>query len=485
MTLAGLDEHIAWIRKEMGDSADLVIRRLKLDWPEPDGADAALVYLEDMADRQQLQDAVIAPLLDRVPPHLSQPADTLDMLGERVLNAGNLQASADRREQIRQMMSGAALLLLDDSDRCLIIMLSGMSDRGVTRTSTQNVVKGPQDAFTETLATNITLIRRRILDSRVRVVKQQAGTVTKTEIAVMYIEGLADPSVVAGVFARLGEIRMKGVLDVEYIEELIRSPKPTLFPSAYNSERPDTVSAYLLEGRIAILVNGTPFVLVVPAVFLDFVQSAEDYYQSPAYSNLVRLIRLMSIAIALLMPAFYIAVTTHHPDIVPTQLLLSLAAQREDVPFPAFIEAVMMALTFEILQEAGIRMPSTIGQAVSIVGTIVIGQAAVEADIVSAAMVIIVAITGIASFVIPSYALSLSIRIYRFIFMFFAAAFGIYGLTVCALFLCMSLARLDSFGVAYLSPFAPYPAKQKNDALLRPPFRMFGRRKRANGGTSS
>jgi len=221
---------------------------------------------------------------------------------------------------------------------------------------------------------------------------------------------------------------------------------------------------------VALFVDGTPFVMLTPALFVDFIQSAEDYYQRPIYSNLIRILRYAALMICLLAPSVYIALTTFHQDMLPTQLLLSLAAQREGVPLPAFIEAFLMEVTFEILREAGIRMPRTIGQAVSIVGTIVIGQAAVEASIVSAAMVIIVSITAISSFVIPSYSMSFPIRIIRFLFMALSASFGVYGLTIGIIVLVVHLCHLHSFGIAYMSPSAPFNASDQNDAIFRNPF---------------
>jgi len=237
----------------------------------------------------------------------------------------------------------------------------------------------------------------------------------------------------------------------------------------YNSERPDVIAAGLLEGRVAILVDGTPFVLMVPGLFIHFYQSAEDYYQRADISTLLRILRLLGLFIALLGPSLYIAITTFHQEMLPTQLLLSLAAQREGVPFPAFIEALMMEVAFEILREAGIRMPKSVGQAISIVGTLVIGQAAVDAGIVSAAMVIVVAITAISSFIVPAFSLSISIRILRFGLMGLAASFGLFGITVGMIALILHMCSLRSFGIPYMSPFAPFIWSDQKDSIFRFP----------------
>lgn len=300
----------------------------------------------------------------------------------------------------------------------------------------------------------------------------KVGSLTKTDIALMYLEGKANPELVHTLLQRLTNAKSENIFEGEYIEELLMEKKQlTIFPVIYNTDRPDIIASGLLEGKIAIFIDGTPFVLLAPALFVDFIKSVEDKYQSYVYSNLIRGLRYFALSICMLAPSIYITLTTFHQDMLPSQLLLSLAAQREGVPFPAFLEAVLMEITFEILREAGIRMPRTIGQAVSIVGTIVIGQAAVEATIVSAAMVIIVAITAISSFVIPSYSMSIPIRIVRFSFMILAATFGMYGLTIGVILLLIHLCNLHSFGIPYMSPLAPYDKKEQHDGIFRMPFR--------------
>ncbi|MDP4158068.1 MAG: spore germination protein, partial [Bacillota bacterium] len=282
--------------------------------------------------------------------------------------------------------------------------------------------------------------------------------------------------VVKEVHHRLDKIDIGGVLESGYIEELIQDDTFTPFPTIFNSERPDVVAACLLEGRVAILVDGTPFVLVVPSLFIQNFQVPEDYYQRADISSLLRLLRVICFLIALLGPSFYIAVTTYHQEMLPTSLLISLAAQREGVPFPAFVEAVMMEVAFEILREAGIRMPRAVGQAVSIVGALVLGQAAVEAGIVSASMVIVVSLTAIANFVFPAYNMAISIRMLRFGMMLLAASFGLYGITVGILALLLHLNSLRSFGIPYMAPMSPLIPDDLKDTVIRfPQWALFSR----------
>ena len=285
----------------------------------------------------------------------------------------------------------------------------------------------------------------------------------------MYIKDIANNKVVEEVRKRLDRINIDSILESAYIEELIQDETYTPFPTIYHTERPDIVSANLLEGRVAILVDGTPFVLLVPALFIQFLHAPDDYYNRADITTLIRILRFIGFSIALLGPSIYIAITTFHQEMLPTPLLIGLAAQREGVPFPAFIEALMMEITFEILRESGLRLPKAIGQAVSVVGTLVIGTAAVDAGIVSAAMVIVVSITAISSFIVSSYNMSISIRMLRFPFMALAASFGLFGIIVGLIALTLHLCSIRSFGVPYMSPFAPYIQEGQKDAIFRFP----------------
>ncbi|GMK48167.1 spore germination protein KA [Paenibacillus glycanilyticus] len=458
-----LHANIERMKLMLGYSSDFIVRELIL----PGNKKTAIFYLDGMVDKKELQDSVISALLDRTP---EEPV-TLQELKDHVLDAGEVCVTRTLEAALEQLFSGSLFIMMDGVVDGLSIALPGWNDRAITESKTQSVVRGPQDSFTETLRTNTTLVRRRIKDTRIRIVSLKVGKMTKTDVAVMYMDTLADEKQVRRLIGRLQACKQDRVLEGEYLEEFLHEKKQlTIFPTMYNTDRPDTIAAGIMEGKIAIFVDGTPFVMLTPALFVDFIQSAEDYYQRPFYSNLIRLLRYVALAICLLAPSVYIALTTFHQDMLPTQLLLSLAAQREGVPLPAFIEALLMEGTFEILREAGIRMPRTIGQAVSIVGTIVIGQAAVEASIVSAAMVIIVSITAISSFVIPAYAMSIPIRIIRFVFMVLSASFGVYGLTIGIIVLVVHLCHLRSAGIPYLSPSAPFHASQQNDAIFRMPY---------------
>lgn len=481
MLSKSLNDNIRRVKDEMGDSGDLRVRRLTIPWTRLGGTNAALVYLDGMSDANAIQQSVIPPLLGHAPASPPPgPSSLLSWIGERVIDAGYWTLHGEWEDLFQALLSGCVLLLVDGGQGAMALELPGYEDRGISDAKNQSVSRGPQEAFTETLQKNITLIRRRIKDSRIRVVPFVKGNVTKTNICLVYLEGVADPNVLSRLHERLDRFNLDAVFDAHYFEETFQNSRLTLYPTAFNTERPDTVSAMVVEGRIAVIVDGSPYVLVVPAVLTDFIQSAEDYYQPSYFAVLIRQLRILAFVLASFAPAAYIAVTTFHQDLLPMQLLLSLAAQREGIPFPAFIEALLMEITFEILREAGLRMPRAIGQAVSIVGTIVIGQAAVEAGIVSAAMVIIVSITAISSFVLPTYSFTLVVRVQRFGYMMLAATMGIYGIYLGIIMTILWVCSLDSFGVPYLRPFTPYMASEQKDALLRFPFQLW-RKGRTNG----
>jgi spore germination protein KA len=482
---ARLSENLQSILHEVGNSDDIVTRPFRAG---PNGQiEACILFTDGLTDMLSVQQFVIDPLMIRVG---QSELDKLLVMGnllmsglkDIVLSAGSIRDVTDLGSLLDSLLSGQVILLVDGYPQALSIDMKKWEDRGVTETTAQSVVRGPKEAFTENLRTNTSLLRRKIKDSRLWLENISIGRITKTSVSIMYIHGLANDQIVEEVRARLGRIDLDGILESSYIEEMIEDNTWTPFPTVFNSERPDVIAAGLLEGRIAILVDGTPYVLMVPALFAQFYQAAEDHYQRADFSSMMRFLRVIALVIALSAPSLYIAITTFHQEMLPTRLLLSLAAQREGVPFPAFMEALIMEVTFEILREAGIRMPRAVGQAISIVGTLVIGQAAVEAGIVSAAMVIVVAITAISSFVIPAYNLSISIRMLRFLLMGLAASFGLYGITIVTIILILHMCSLRSFGVPYMSPFAPFINEDQKDALFRLPRWMLRTRPRLIGG---
>lgn len=471
---AGLDAKLSMIRSALGNSADLMVKTLTILGSRR----AAVVYLQGMIDTQLLQmilSALLAPVRNgfqrRENDSPDCPAwDWITYLSEEVLVAANCQLLEDKKGLFACLMGGRSILLAEGEHRAIAMETGGGEERAIAEPTSQAVVRGPMEGFTENIRTNLSLVRKRIKNTDLWTEFYHLGTETQTLVAVMYMNGIVRPEVLDELRKRLNAIEIDGVLESGYVEEFIQETSFTPIPTVFNTDRPDAASAALLEGRVVILVDGTPFVLIVPALFVQFFQSAEDYYQRSDISTLIRVIRMAALFISMLIPALYISFTTFHQEMLPTPMLISLAAQRERVPFPAFVEALLMEMVYEVLREAGIRMPRTVGQAVSIVGTLVIGQAAVEAGIVSAAMVIIVSITAISSFVIPSVSMSIAVRIVRFGMMLLAGALGLVGIFTGIVLLMLHLTSLRSMGVSYMTPLSPSPEGAWKDTILRVPW---------------
>lgn len=342
--------------------------------------------------------------------------------------------------------------------------------RAIEEPAAESGIRGPREGFTESLGVNTALVRRIIKDPALKMKPLHVGTYTKTKVVVSYIEGLVDSTLLEEIENRINRIEIDGILESGYIEEFIEDHPYSPFPQVLYSERPDVVSANLLEGRTIIMIDGTPFALIAPVSFFSLFQSQEDYYERFWIGTFIRMLRFLFLAVSLFLPSIYVAITTFHQEMIPTDLLLSIASSREGVPFPAIVEAIMMEFAFEALREAGVRLPKQIGSAVSIVGALVIGQAAVEAGIVSAPMVIVVSITGIASFLIPRYSIGLAIRLLRFPIIILAGFLGLIGVMLAFIILLIHLANLKSFGLPYLSPISTTQKNTLRDTIIRSPL---------------
>ena len=456
------------IKQKTGNSSDVVIREIKMGGNSD--IKTAIVYVEGIVDNQSIQEYLLQSMMKDDQKEEVNQHNVIDLLSEDMMTVGNVSSINNWDDLFLALMAGDTLVLVDGIGKALSASTKGGEKRSISESGTQMVVRGPKGAFIESIGTNTAMVRRIIKTPDLWTESLKVGRATKTDVAIMYIHGIANDKVVEEIRQRLHRIDIDSILESGYIEQLIEDETMTPFPTIYNTERPDVVAGNLLEGRIAIFVDGTPFVLIAPAVFMQFFQSAEDYYTRFDIATSIRLLRIFMFLISIIAPATYVAVTTFHQEMVPTTLIVAIAAQREAVPFPAFVEALVMELTFEILREAGIRLPKAIGSAVSIVGALVIGQAAVQASIVSPAMVIIVSITAIASFATPSFDMAISSRLIRFLFMLGAASFGFYGIILTLLMMVVHLCSLRSFGVPYMAPFAPFIPVNMGDTVVRLPW---------------
>ena len=425
------------------------------------------VYIDGLCDTKPLDEMMLNPV------RTSEKKCEVFIFEEFVANqlraVAQIKSTKNVNELINGILTANVAVLVEGETTALLADLKGFEKRSIEEPSSETVIRGPRDGFTETLRVNTSLIRRRIRSPRLKIESFTIGKLSKTDVAVVYIEKIASDSVIEEVRKRLESIEIDGVIETGYIEEFIEDFPFSPFPQIQNTERPDIVCGSLLEGKVSIFVDNTPFVLIVPMTFWSGLQAAEDYYERFIYVTFIRWIRYILFNISLLLPSIYVAVTTFHPQLIPTNLLISIASAREDVPFPLLFEAFMMELMFEALREAGIRLPKSIGSAVSIVGALVIGEAAVEAGIISAPMVIVVAATGIASFAVPRYNFGTAYRLLRFPILILAGLFGLYGVILGVVAILIHLVHLQSFGVPYLSPIAPQNPKYLKDVLVRAP----------------
>lgn len=469
------NQFIDALKHRLGDSPDIIYRDIAYA-----NNPVLIVYVEGLSDPKPLIDGMLEGVDAGDASTEESPEQAYERLKKQGIAIGRVRETEQYTELISALLAGGSVIFVEGYSICLLVGTESLKQRGVEEASSQSVVRGPREGFTESLRSNTALVRRRIQSPMVRIEQRRLGEQTRTNIAIMYLEGMADKDVLHELRTRLDQIQLPSVLESSYIEEMIQDRRYSPFPTIFNSERPDVIASAILEGRVAILMEGTPFALIVPSLFVQAFQSSEDYYQRADFASLVRLLRYFCFVLALLTPSFYIAITTFHQEMIPTNLLISLVGQREGVPFPAFVEALIMEITFEILREAGIRLPKSIGQSVSIVGTLVIGQAAVDAGLVSAAMVIVVAITAIANFALPAFNLGISVRMLRFLLMAIAASFGLYGIMISLIIIALHLCSLQSLGVPYMSSLAPLKRNSQKDTLLRLSQRMVKKHFREN-----
>lgn len=468
-----LDRNMEIFEKVVGDNADLITRNFTLG--RSNVIPAAIFYFDNLTDPSNIDSDILQPLLnDSYSSGLKTGFEVVKAirLGNLITRA-QINLSENIKELIDGLVSGDVLLLIDGLNEIYMISTEGHNYRPVSEAEVETVVRGPRDAFIEVLSINIGLIRKRIHSPNLTFESTKVGKITGTKVCIGYIKGICSPELIDEVRLRISKIDTDAVLSDSYIEEFINDRPFSIFPQMRNTERPDVASAALLEGRLVIVVDNTPIVLIVPGEFFSLIQSAEDYYNRYAFSSLVRLLRYFALIIALILPAFYIAIVNFHQELIPTKLLVSIISSRSGVPLPNFAEAFLMEAAFEILREAGVRLPRPVGQAVSIVGALVIGQAAVQASVVSPLMVIIVALTAIATFSIPQYNISLPIRITRFLLMILSSIIGLYGLMLGLSFLLVHLCSIRSFGTPYLTPLAPFKANDLKDTFIRMPLRPF------------
>ncbi|MFC5450130.1 spore germination protein [Paenibacillus aestuarii] len=463
-----LETNLECLQAAFGNTVDIRFDRMLVD-----GQSVLFCFLDSMTNAQEI-DTIRQPLL--APALASQAFNDLEHLRMQLFPGFSYLILTELEKACSCLLDGYALLFFEQLDKALALSIVNLKSRGVEEPTTQTIIRGPKESFTENLQTNISLVRRRIKHTALRFESQVLGKDTHTSVVMAYMQNIANDTIVTELRRRLQQLQINFLMDSSILEESLSDNMYSPFPMFLNTERPDTLAASLIQGKVAVIVDGSPFAIIAPAVFNDFFRSQEDFYQPYLMSMFIRLIRFISLFLAMVLPAFYLAVTTYHQELIPSLLLIMIVGQREEVPFPTVVEVLLMEITFEIIREAGIRMPRAVGNAVSIVGTLVIGQAAVEAGIVSSVMVVIVSLTGIASFVVPIYSMALTLRLLRFMLILLSAAMGLYGMGFGLILIMIHLVKLNSLGIPYLTPLAPSSFRDLIGVWIRLPYpKMFQR----------
>jgi hypothetical protein len=455
----------AWIEAEWQHCDDLLLREVDVH-----GTRVLLLWIRGMVDQARVEEGVLNPV-STLP---KRRADIGHL--ESVLHTVHVRRVKTRQELNAAVSYGQVVLCIDGSKEALILDVSQPPGRPIEKAEIEPTILGPQEGFVENLELNIALLRKRIRSPRFKVESMRIGVYSKTNLCILYIEGIAKPALVEEAHQRLRKISIDSVNDINKLRELISDAPYTLFPTAEETERPDRVVAGLLQGRIGFMLDGAPTCLKVPTQFIHFLTSAEDYYMHYTLTLFIRVLRHLAYWASLLLPSLYVALLSFNQDLMPTPLLVTVASQHRGIPFPTILEALLMMGAFEVLREAGTRLPRAVGQSVSIVGTLIVGDAAVRAGLVSPGMVIVVAGTGVASFALPAYGFVNSSRVIQFLFVGVGGLSGLVGIVVFGLILVTHLVSLRSFGVPYMAPIAPFSWQDMKDAFYRAPWFAVKRR---------
>ena len=454
---------------------DIIIREFRI--PSVNKT-ALIIYIDGLVDRITINFTILQPLMI-LEQKIFSTGDPMAIVYEKLLPGHQVIKSKELTETINGVLDGSTVLLIDGSNEALVIETKGWEHRMVDKPVTEPVVRGPQEGFNETFRDNTAAVRRYLKDPKLVSEIYRVGKRSRTFVAIMYIQDIANPKLVEEVKYRIQSIADKTdyIAETGTLEEYIEDHPRSLIPQTLSTERPDRLAAHIREGYVGIVMANSPYSLAVPATFAIFLHTSEDYYLRWPFGNFLRFLRVASILIALLLPAIYIAVVNYHQEMIPTDLLLAITASRETVPFPSLVEILFMEFSFELIREAGTRIPSVIGTTIGIVGALILGQAAVSASIVSPILIIIVAITALGSFVVPNYSASFTIRLLRFAFTLLGGFLGFFGIAFGVFIMTLHVANLTSFGVPFLTPIAPYRPKNK-DRVIRPlnfeqPYRPF------------
>ncbi len=418
-------------------------------------ASGTAIYIDPICDKNALGELVLKPL----------ESSTFDLsaLNEKQLPSPNTKSAKDLSEAITNILNGYCALLIKDVNQILLVDIANFTTRTVTEPPTSAVVKGPREGFTEDLKTNISLLRRKLKTEKLNIKYLECGKYSRTKIAVCYLKGVCEESIVKKVIKRINSLQIDGICDSSYIANELIEHKKSLFKQVGNTEKPDILSAKMLEGRVAVIVDGSPIALTVPFLFIEDFQSSEDYFKPIYRSNMQRCVRLISIILAIYLPAIFVSAQLFHLQLIPLNFLLTIVSSIKGIPLSPSLEMFFTLLIFEILNEASVRMPKYLGMALSVVGALVLGETAVRAGIVSSPTILIMALSGICLYTVPELVDTMSFL--RFALLIIAGSSGGYGIILFSAFIFIYLCSLENFDVPYLAPFGPFVKQDLKDSV--------------------
>lgn len=464
-----LRENEEYIKQILGDNDDFTIKPFKIFGQ----FQAVLFYFSNIVNQEAINKDILKPLM-YIPDHLLgrkiQPDNLIEIIMNETLYHSLADTGRNTEQLIEALLRGETVVLIDGIPIAIHIGTKRIEKRSIDQPETEQVILGPREGYIENISTNIMLLRYRLPTPDFQVKSMKIGRLTKSTVAICYIKGIANEKVIKEVEKRLSEIDIDAILDVGYLEQFIEDNPFSPFPQTQSTERPDRTVANLIEGRVAILVDGSPFALLVPVVFNQFYQTTEDYSSRFLMGSFVRLARILALVFSLVFPSLYVSLISFNPELLPTEFAVAVAGGRAGVPYPAVIEVLIIEISMEILREATVRLPKQVGGALSIVGVLVIGQAAVEAGLSSPITVVVIALTTIGSFATPAYSAAFALRMLRFPIMIMAAILGLYGVVIGIIFIFNHMLSLKSFGVPYMSPVSPENYQGMKDVVIRSPL---------------
>ncbi len=464
----------AYVKELFSKSADIVVRSIVLN---QNGITLTIFGVDGLINDGLVDEVILNSL--NTDPYLEKCKSQRQVM-DYLISGGSyhvfMKEESDYSKFVKSVLSGCVAFIFDEESKAIIYDIRSFAKRSVSEPTEEAVIKGAKDSFVEVMRMNTALIRRRVRSQYLVVEAHVVGTLSKTDVSIVYISSIVDMDTVNKVREIISNIEIDNLSTPAFIEEYLVDNKKSVFPQIMYSQRPDRIAANLTDGRIALVVDGIPFVYLLPCQLVMLMQSPEDYANHFIIGSSLRILRYIAMLVTLFLPAFYIAATTYQNQMLPVQLALSTQAAKQNVPFSSASEVLGLLLSFEILIEAGLRLPKSVGTAMSILGGIVVGQSAVSANILSPLVVVIVSLAGIAGFIVPNQDLSSGIRVVRFILAVIATVGGFFGLTVGLILLLTHLCSLDNYGVAYLSPFVDVDESNPKDTLFRFPIRYFTKR---------